>query len=72
LLLEGEKTVNEAFREAQELQVVLVAARPQKNYAKTHRGNRFSPNRRKDRIDGIQYRIRLRTQNKEGSEEDRY
>jgi hypothetical protein len=39
LLLGGEKKVNEAVRQALELQAVLVAARPQKNYAKTHRGN---------------------------------
>jgi hypothetical protein len=44
LLLGGEKTVNKVLRQALELQAVLVAAKPQKNYAKTHRGNQFSPN----------------------------
>jgi hypothetical protein len=38
LLLGGEKMVNEALRHARELQAVLVVVRPQKNYAKTHRG----------------------------------
>jgi hypothetical protein len=38
LLLRAEKTVNEALRWALELQAVLVAARPQKNYAKKHQG----------------------------------
>jgi hypothetical protein len=37
LLLGGEKTVNEALRQALELQAVLVATRPYKNYTKTYR-----------------------------------
>jgi hypothetical protein len=48
LLLGGENTVNEALRQALELQAVLVAAKPQKNYAETHQGNWFSPNQQRD------------------------
>jgi hypothetical protein len=43
LLLGGEKTVNEALRQALELQAVLVAARPHKNNTKIYRGNRSHP-----------------------------
>jgi hypothetical protein len=48
LLLGAEKTVNEVLRQALELQAVLLAAKPQKDYSKTHRGNRFSHNQRRD------------------------
>jgi hypothetical protein len=39
LLLGGEKTVNEALRQALELQAIFVAARPHKNSTKTYWGN---------------------------------
>jgi hypothetical protein len=39
LLLGGEKTINEALRQALELQAVLVAARPDKNNTKTYWGS---------------------------------
>jgi hypothetical protein len=48
LLLGGEKTVNEALRQALELQAVLVAARPHQNNTNTYRGNGSPPTRRKD------------------------
>jgi hypothetical protein len=43
LLLGGEKTVNEALRQALELQAVLVAARPHKNNTKIYWGSRSLP-----------------------------
>jgi hypothetical protein len=43
LLLGGEKRVNEALRQALELQAVLVAARPYKNNTKTYRQNQSPP-----------------------------
>jgi hypothetical protein len=43
LLLGGEKTVNEALRQALELQAVLVAARPYENNANTQRKYRSFP-----------------------------
>jgi hypothetical protein len=43
LLLGGEKTVNEALRQALELQAVLVAARPYKNNTKTYWQNQSPP-----------------------------
>jgi hypothetical protein len=39
LLLGGENTINEALRQALELQAVLVAARPHKNSTKTYQGS---------------------------------
>jgi hypothetical protein len=48
LLLGGEKTVNEALRQALELQAILVATRPHKNNTKTYCGNRSPPTRRRD------------------------
>jgi hypothetical protein len=49
LLLGGEKTVNEALRQALELQAVLVAARPHEESTKTYRKYRSPPNQRRDR-----------------------
>jgi hypothetical protein len=43
LLLRGEKTVNEALRQALELQAVLIAARPYENNANTQRKYRSFP-----------------------------
>jgi hypothetical protein len=48
LLLGGEKTVNEALRQALGLQAVLVAARPHKNNTKMYRGSRSPPTRRRN------------------------
>jgi hypothetical protein len=52
LLLGGEKTVNEALRQALELQAVSVAARPQNN-STTVWGNRSSPTRAEGKIVGM-------------------
>jgi hypothetical protein len=46
LLLGGEKAVNEALRQALELQAVLVAARPYKSNSKTYRQNQSPPTQR--------------------------
>jgi hypothetical protein len=43
LLLEAEKTVNEALRQTLELQAVLVAARPHENNIKIYRRSRSPP-----------------------------
>jgi hypothetical protein len=47
-LLLGEKTVNEALRQALELQAVLLAVRPHKTSTKTFWGCRSPPTRRMD------------------------
>jgi hypothetical protein len=53
LLLGGENTVNEALRQALELQAVFLAARPHKTSARTFWGNRSPPTReRKARQSG--------------------
>jgi hypothetical protein len=48
LLIGGEKTVNEALRQALELEAVFLAARLHKTSTKTLWGNRSPPNRRRD------------------------
>jgi hypothetical protein len=48
LLLGEEKTVNEALRQALELQAVLAAARPHKNNTNIYRGSRSPPTQRRD------------------------
>jgi hypothetical protein len=47
LLLDGEKAVNKALRQALELKVVLQAARPHKTSTKTFRGEPIAPHRTK-------------------------
>jgi hypothetical protein len=48
LLIGGEKTVNEALRQALKLQAVLLAARPHKISTKTFWGSRSPPIRQRD------------------------
>jgi hypothetical protein len=48
LLLGGEKTVNEALRQALELQAMLLVARPHKSSTMTIWGRRSPPTRRRD------------------------
>jgi hypothetical protein len=48
LLLGGKKTVDEALRQALELQALLLAARPHKTRTKTFWGSRSSPTRGRD------------------------